>query len=147
MKKLICVLLGLMVVGNVFAFGFKIRLDNTYTARFIDGKWITSDTISGKSIITINNESNWIYFNTANSFYNILNKNFEDGWQCEDSSGRELIISIEREENSDAYLVITYPQKLIWAGRIVVEKPVWRPIRKPFGVRKFIMPERIPLFY
>lgn len=147
MKKLVSVILGLMVVGNVFAFGFKIKLDNTYTSRFMNGEWITSDTIASKSMITINNEANWIYFNTANSFYNILNKDVKDGWHCKDSKGRELFINITREENNDAYITITYPDHISWAGRIVIEKPVWKPIRRPFGIHRRIRPEVIPIFY
>ena len=146
MKKIVLLLTLALVSINAFGFGFKIRMDQTYNSAYKDGKWVEGDILNVSSIVTINNEDGWIYFNTADIFFSIEAKNGAV-WNCKDSNGDDIIISITRE-NLDSYLTITIPEKMAWCGRITKEKAIWKPIRKPFGIpfgSKFT-PERIPMF-
>ena len=145
MKKLIVLLSLVLISVNAFSIGFRIRMDQTYNSVFKNGEWVEGDILDVSSIITINNEDNWIYFNTADIFFSIESKS-GSVWNCKDANGDEVVVSITREQ-ADSYLTITLPNKTAWCGRITKEKPVWRPIRKPFGMPfgSRFTPERIPL--
>lgn len=145
MKKVL-LLLGLVLLSiDAFGFGFKIRMDQTYNSVYKNGEWVEGDILNVSSIITINNEDGWIYFNTADIFFSIESKSGAV-WNCKDSNGDEIIVSITREK-LDSYLTITLPNKMAWCGRITKERAIWRPIRKPFGMPfgSRFTPERIPI--
>lgn len=145
MKRLILIFLFGLISLNSFGFGFKIRMDQTYNSVYKNGEWIAGEILDANSLVTINSEDGWIYFNTADIFFSIESKDGAE-WKCKDSNGDDIIITITREQQ-DAYLSIIFPEKMAWCGRITKEKLIWKPIRKPFGIPfgSRFTPERIPV--